>query len=122
MGRAESPCGTVSAYKRHLRRNETPCDPCRDAKRNAQRDARKLPGAITNKVDADTDDLMLIMDTLRSALVAVADSAPDKIAPIAREFRAAIAAASEPADKPREMSLADQLAEARAARATRASG
>lgn len=25
------PCGTDAAYQRHLRRRETPCDPCKDA-------------------------------------------------------------------------------------------
>lgn len=25
------PCGTVAAYKRHQRRQEPPCQPCRDA-------------------------------------------------------------------------------------------
>lgn len=28
---ATQPCGTVAAYKRHLRNGETPCEPCREA-------------------------------------------------------------------------------------------
>ena len=30
-GRPIKPCGTVSAYKRHHRNKETPCQPCKDA-------------------------------------------------------------------------------------------
>jgi hypothetical protein len=39
------PCGTVAAYKRHRRNDETPCDACRSAWAAYQRDAyqrRKL--------------------------------------------------------------------------------
>lgn len=32
-GRQLRPCGTASAYARHLRRHEYPCEACRDAKR-----------------------------------------------------------------------------------------
>jgi hypothetical protein len=28
-----APCGTTSAYKRHQRRGEDPCEPCKAAKR-----------------------------------------------------------------------------------------
>lgn len=34
---ATSPCGTVSAYKRHQRRGEVPCDACRLAWAEQQR-------------------------------------------------------------------------------------
>jgi len=30
---AEQPCGTYAAYRRHLRRRETPCEPCAEANR-----------------------------------------------------------------------------------------
>ncbi len=33
-----APCGTVAAYKRHLRHHEAPCDPCRAAWAEYQRD------------------------------------------------------------------------------------
>lgn len=32
-----APCGTLAAYRRHLRRDETPCQACRDANAAAQR-------------------------------------------------------------------------------------
>ena len=35
---ASEPCGTYAAFKRHERRDETPCDECRDAYRAYQRD------------------------------------------------------------------------------------
>ena len=36
-----APCGTASAYARHKRRGEEPCDPCRDARREYQRELWK---------------------------------------------------------------------------------
>lgn len=36
-----APCGTDAAYRRHLRREETPCEPCRRA--NAERRRRTGP-------------------------------------------------------------------------------
>jgi hypothetical protein len=68
------------------------------------------------------DDLRLIRDTLRQALRDVAQSEPSKLAPIAKELRAVVEAMNPPAEKPKEASLADQLAAARAARAARAEG
>lgn len=47
------PCGTEAAYKRHLRRNESTCAPCREAHRvyiaartpNGARHGKKVPAA-----------------------------------------------------------------------------
>lgn len=38
MSRELKPCGTVSAYQRHLRHGETPCDACREASRDSRRE------------------------------------------------------------------------------------
>jgi hypothetical protein len=39
VGRPVSqPCGTVAAYKRHLRHDEDPCDPCKSVWAAWQRD------------------------------------------------------------------------------------
>jgi hypothetical protein len=45
--RVPKPCGTEAAYKRHVRRREVPCEPCRvetnrvvDARRKARAAAR----------------------------------------------------------------------------------
>lgn len=35
------PCGTTAAYRRHQRRNETPCTPCAEANRQAKRRQRE---------------------------------------------------------------------------------
>jgi hypothetical protein len=62
----------------------------------------------------------LIVKTLRTAFVKVAAADPTKLAPIAREFRSAVEAVNGPGKPAKELSLAEQLAEARAARASRA--
>ncbi len=38
MARDLKPCGTHAAYRRHLRRGETPCDACRQANKIRLRD------------------------------------------------------------------------------------
>jgi hypothetical protein len=42
MMAALMPCGTVAAYKRHLRYHQVPCQPCADA--NARREAARRRG------------------------------------------------------------------------------
>jgi len=88
------------------------------------------PGELGAGAEADEDvarggepdDMKLILDALRKALKTVAEEDPARIAPVAREFRAVVEAVRGPAEPPKELSLADQLAEARAARAARAAG
>lgn len=41
MSRALRPCGTVAALRRHQRRGETPCQPCRDAHSSLTRRVRR---------------------------------------------------------------------------------
>jgi len=134
MGRPEAPCGTDSAYRRHLRNGDTVDDACRLAHTEAQRARRRSPAAAPPAApdhdtagddsrstdDAEVDDLDLIVATLRAAFQKVAKDDPTKVAPIAREFRAAVEAKRGPAEPPKELTLAEQLAEARAARAARA--
>lgn len=66
--------------------------------------------------------MKLIVDTLRSAFTKIAEADPARLAPIAREFRAAVEASRATAPAEKELTLADQLAAARAARAARAAG
>jgi len=135
MGRPKAPCGTDAAYRRHLRNGEPVDDACRQAHTDAQRARRRSPAAQPDTVDApaftrddanadelDGDDMKLIVNTLRTAFKTVAEKDPTKLAPIAREFRTAVVEASRAGDAPKELSLADQLAAARAARAARAAG
>lgn len=130
MARPKAPCGTDAAYRRHLRNGEAVDDACRDAHASAGRESRRSPasGVVfaaaalpdVPAVDGDSpDDMKLIVDTLRDAFKTIAQDDPTKLAPIAREFRAAVEATQAPAAAPKELSLADQLAEARAARAAR---
>lgn len=131
MGRPKAPCGTDSAYRRHLRNNDPVDAACRQAHTEAQRAGRRSPAAARPGTAQDSssdqstdapavDDLELIVSTLRKAFTAVAEKDPTKVAPIAREFRAAVEAKRGPAEPPKELTLAEQLAEARAARAARA--
>lgn len=130
MGRPKAPCGTDSAYRRHLRNGEDIDDACRRAHTEAGRkSARRQPaprddapgrGAESNVGrGADTDDMTLIVDTLRAAFKKVAKEDPTRLAPLAREFRTAVEATRGPVETPKELTLAEQLAEARAARAAR---
>lgn len=130
MPRSLAPHGTVAAYKRHLRHREEPCVPCREAKREARRaEYRASRGRKGESADTETPspvapedlgDLELIAQTLRESMLKVAKESPEKVAPIARELRATLVALGAGTEKPKEASLADQLAEARAARAARA--
>ncbi|MDI9889963.1 hypothetical protein [Microbacterium sp. IEGM 1404] len=137
MGKPKAPCGTDAAYRRHLRNGETVDDACRDAHAAARRGDRRSPAdtprptfvatAPETPTDEseepeqdDLDDLALIVSGLRSAFKKIAKDDPTKLAPIAREFRAAVEAVRGPAEPPKELSLADQLEAARSARAARA--
>lgn len=42
-GQKTAPCGTEAAYKRHLRWNEQPCSPCREANAARQRKEARQP-------------------------------------------------------------------------------
>ena len=127
MARAKAPCGTDAAYRRHLRNGELIDDACRLAHTKAGRASRRSPAASTHESapsapPADVDDMQLIVDTLRNVFVKIAKDDPTKLAPISREFRSAVEAVRGPVEPPKEMTLAEQLAEARAARAARAAG
>lgn len=129
MSRPKAACGTDAAYRRHLKHGEQVDDACRDAHTLAGRESRRTvtpPPAEdiaedeANDDDESTDDMKLILDTLRTAFKAVADEDPTKLAPIAREFRAAVESARGPVEPPKELTLVEQLEAARAARVARA--
>lgn len=136
MGKPRSPCGTDAAYRRHLRDGVDPDEACKDAHAESRRASRRSPAAsplkpVTFKTIEDApnlpdeppgDDMTLIVDTLRAAFVSIAAADPTKLAPIAREFRSAVEAVNGSGQPAKELSLAEQLAEARAARAARAAG
>ena len=47
---AISQCGTTAGWERHYRRNEPPCDPCREAKTEARRRARRARSVAPLKI------------------------------------------------------------------------
>ncbi|MCC4906961.1 hypothetical protein [Microbacterium sp. cx-59] len=134
MGKPKARCGTDAAYRRHLRNGDPVDDACRDAHAATRRASRRSPAAPTTPTtptapeppdaetadDGDADDLELIVKTLRKAFVKIAADDPTKLAPIAREFRTAVESKRGPVEPPKELTLAEQLAQARAARAARA--
>lgn len=88
-GPVTAPCGTRSAYERHLRRGEKPCMPCKVAKatykaqyearirqRAQQREDDMLAAALTTVLSAVADDLERIADHLPLAPLAL-DFDPD---------------------------------------------
>ena len=136
MGRPKAPCGTDAAYRRHLREGVEVDESCRRAHTDAGRKSSgrskprardaETPAPIAAAPPADDpaqrDDMTLIVDTLRTVFVDVAESDPTRIAPIARAFQAAVEATRAPLEPPKELTLADQLAQVRAARAARTAG
>ncbi|WP_312672845.1 hypothetical protein [Microbacterium sp.] len=137
MGRPKAPCGTDAAYRRHLREGVEVDEACRRAHTEAGRrsSGRKSPRFVaasgteasadadaTDRPASETDDMKLIVDTLRTVFTTVAEKDPTRIAPIAAVFQKAVEATRGPVEPPKELSLADQLAQARAARAARAAG
>ena len=138
MGRPKAPCGTDAAYRRHLREGVEVDEACRRAHTEAGRKSsgRKTPrfdastgseraageADATDQSGGETDDMKLIVDTLRTVFKTVAEKDPTRIAPIATVFQKAVEATRGPVEPPKELSLADQLAQARAARAARAAG
>jgi hypothetical protein len=131
MGRPKAPCGTDAAYRRHLREGVEPDEACRRAHTEAGRKSSGRAAPRLKKSPAftpsdppppqsgDEDDMKLIVDTLRTAFKTIAESDPTRLAPISREFRAAVEAVRGPAETPKELTLAEQLAQVRAARAAR---
>lgn len=146
-GRPPSPCGTLAAYKRHLRNSEKPCTPCiqanRDAKRNQRDGSRKLrsvtvggdvllEGArlaavmdreltpISAKHSAQSD-LEMSRDALVAAIDEVSHDDPTRLGPLVRELREtwkALAAVTAECGEAAE----DEFARARRLRAERQAG
>ena len=138
MGLPKSPCGTVAAYRRHLRHGEKPCRECSEAnnREGRERRAKRAAAALTDTTprapmrevevalgSGDAEDIELIRQELRRAIVV----APvDKKAPIARALLEVIIR-TQPADSPDAGTTTDEGGEdeftrARRERAERASG
>ncbi len=108
-----APCGTLAAYRRHLRAGEKPCTACRQANRDvkrAQADQRRRiappapqdvrsdfspapellndvpPAAAAGPVTA-ASDLRMVRDVLVAAIGTVKREDPTRLAPLVRELR-----------------------------------
>lgn len=133
VARPKSPCGTVAAYRRHLRSDERPCSACADAnnedarRRRAERVDRGAdqapPEAPSRSIDSrDAEDVELIRNELRGAL----QRAPvDKKAPIARVLLEVIlrtSSADAPGDENPQEVGEDEFTRARRERSERQAG
>ncbi|MAP64034.1 MAG: hypothetical protein CMH34_09900 [Microbacterium sp.] len=133
MPRKLQPCGTPAAYRRHLRGGEKPCLPCARAHakakedRAAKRRADEAPvqlnvvADVTAADDGDIDPLQDARDNLAEVREAMKSAVPREVAALSKRRQELVALIVELGGK-KEVSLADQLAAARAEREARRSG
>lgn len=62
-GRPPAKCGTPSGYRRHLKRKETPCQPCRDANTAA---AKQLPSYRPRNAKLTAEQVLAIREGVES--------------------------------------------------------
>lgn len=120
------PCGTMAAYRRHRRNNETPCDDCKRAEREAKaaqraeeraETAREMVTAI--QADPDPGKVDPLEDARRNLRIvqAAMDAAPAAaIAPLSKRRQELVFLIHEMSNATTERTLADELASARARR------
>ena len=140
MARRVARCGTESGYRRHLRLREQVCDACREAKRVAVRRQRgadapagtagasKPAGvAAAGKASLREADLLRQRKALWGVLGWAMEHQPLKVPSVSSELRAvnaeleALSASGAVVEKSGG-GLSDELAAARAARASRTEG
>jgi len=144
MPRPKAPCGTYTAYKRHLRLKEPVDDACRaaqqehDATRSSSASARVarqatlLPPSVPPPPTPTTEDghvsrlevLKELLEEQRTLLPDLRRLDPARAYLLMREQRETVREIAEiqGTGQAKGVTLADQLAEARAARAARAAG
>lgn len=136
MPRPKAPCGTYSAYKRHLRDGSTvdaACAAARDDRtkqvaddRRAAKRAPRVLSIVPDPVEPDPERLERAevlregLSTVRAAIRVVSQSEPARLAPLLKEQReiARELAEIDASEGAKSESLASQLAAARAARQT----
>lgn len=75
------PCGTASAYTRHLKHKETPCPPCKEANSRYRQDikakqaADKAPAIPAITVDGTSITITASADDARAIAAAILDRA-----------------------------------------------
>lgn len=130
MPRPLKPCGTLAAYRRHLRHGEAACEEClaavaadKASKREAARDAgaRVVRLAIAaeppvlERPDDTIDPLTDALENLRLVKATMHDAPPQSLAALSKRRQELVALVAELQGK-QEVSLADQLAAIRARR------
>jgi len=136
MPRPKAPCGTYSAYKRHLRDGspvDAACERARDertrevaAARRAARTGKPVLSIVTAPPEAAADEKPMTradvlregLDVVREAIRSVRASQPERLAPLLKEQReiARELGEIEAAEGAKGDTLAEQLRRARAAR------
>lgn len=140
MARPQAPCGTLAAYKRHLRSGEKPDGACVQANRDVKRGQRDVkrrrevsavvdlilaaPAAadVTQAPETPTAkaDLELSREALVDAIRTVKATDPSRLAPLVRELRETWKAMAALAEDGKAGE--DEFARAREARAARKAG
>lgn len=112
MARDLQPCGTVAAYKRHLRHGEEPCETCLAGKRAHQarrRAAERVPESPVPVPEPPSEDaagpagvaeeLRWQVELLRGAIKWAAENDPGKMPALAKERRETLAALADLGDE-----------------------
>lgn len=118
----EQPCGTYAAYRRHLRKGEPTCEPCRAANRERSKSKRKkrheettvpvyIEAGSSEKSEGRFNDLVTLREVLWETLRVVAQSDPRQIPSVSKELRAVILEIDELKAKSQESEEVDPLAE-----------
>ncbi|OIH84239.1 hypothetical protein BLJ79_12285 [Arthrobacter sp. UCD-GKA] len=120
------PCGTRAAYRRHLRYHETPCEPCKQANRdaaNARNGTPPLAARVVNPADiVPVTEIPDPMEDARKNLAIVnkaLESALPREVPALSKRRQELVGFLTGEAKRDESTLAKKLAAARAARERR---
>lgn len=105
MPRKMAPCGTKTAYNRHKRRGEDPCDECLRAKREdeqARREAKRaeqveqVHEVLDGIVEEPDSDRLILLKEQRDLLRAHSMAAPpNAIASISKQLSATLAEIAE---------------------------
>jgi hypothetical protein len=124
MARELKPCGTYAAYARHLRKQEEPCEPCKQAARDQKNDrvtaglsesASRVALALAAEPAPEVlDELEEARDNLRAVKAAMTEAPANAIAALSKRREelvrriVVLSKSNEP-----EMSVFDQLRQRR---------
>ena len=123
MARELKPCGTSAAYRRHLRKGEEACAACKAAvawekqsKLDGPREERKVSALSAPPVVESIDPLEDARENLQIVNAALKEAVPREVSQLSKRRQELVALIAE-LQGDQEVSLADQLAAIRAAKA-----